>query len=1501
MSLRQTIIDNEGYAGVIGKDQSHRKIGQSDYGTYIGLGSGPSVQRAYERAGVTPEMAGDLYGKELVVGYGHMLRGDELRSYFTDETARSKFDNYSLEQAEDTLTADIPRYQEDARRVAKNKGVDIDSLSPAQQETLTEMTFQIGSSTFSSFNNFWKAMEQGDYEEAAKEIKRGRTPNSTSALYQQTPQRAEDYMKGIQSVESIDNTVIIDEPTEELIPAEEVLEPEVDVIEPIQESPPEELNLKPEDGVMLADTGIPPVYETPEELPADFTDFDEAPDELPADFQGFEETPDELPVDFAEFDETPSELPADFTGFDDTATGSGNQQYNQMVESGMTPEEIEAQIVRDSYKTPTPADGTPRVGAAEAATSGFAQGYTFGFSEPISAFAYATEEKLRGSDVSFNELYNRGKIAAKQIEHESTEDRPWLTGATTMIGGLASGLTAPAALGVKGVTAGSAMGYGALEGGVAGLGFSEEGEELSGAATGAGLGVAGAGVMAGISKAYKALKGPSTVSAVKESDALSDLVPRVETKRATNQTADDYLAATFKEETLEDILLSTDGAVRSASPEVLEAYNQKLMADAKRRRPYYDIDTDYEQQYADIVTELAEDTRAVQTPLAFNEKTLVSDSTAVAGSAPSVTPDDLRRQANASALRSDMIQYMEYVTKGPDKLANYTDLSYMAPQKSEKYLRNLSNNFKEASRRGAVNKESFDEFLNYKYTGESIRDIRDEYVERAFTEDLVQKYAARGKDISDIEPSSGTAYAASQSKDIKRLANPELPEIRAYQSKEWSEALDARIKQIRESKQGKRFEEEFDQLLRDSDVSDLRKKMTETNLLFREIDRKTGLDTEILQNNAYQAANKKAFWEINQYRNVRSVEQAMRKAGLESEELYDLVKMADKGGISSVPDSAKEAVESVVRLNKELLEASRAGGLDIADRGPYYVPKQKKTGARYIKSMEDFYTEQYLNLPERGRVLKLLNKNSDLDLEEKIGSLKPRSREMAAFLYEIRKATGLKRLTDDDVRSFFQRKVLRSDPNIARAAEVDANVLYKQNPLIADFLIDKRINTIYRNNISQAGTLIHMEPVGRALDNRAALLREMGKIRSAKAIENYRKDITNQYRNKLSSGTKDWIERAKIKYGIERVENLEALWNMMTNSIYPNLVGGVNPVGLIRNLTQPMTKTIPEMGIINPLRVGKAYLKAVKTLSNPKAIRELEVAGILPSDVSDMISVKPETLTGAGGRLYEGVESFNNVMMSAFNKTDTINRIVTYELAQDMAKEIAKGSKLGRTVVKNLPPRLAREAAEYSSTWRNAAQRTEFERKLANHYAVQTQLAYGVTGNSELVRDMGRIASMLSKWPTQVGSDIHAHALRKEWGRIGAKYGAPWLVATIAAGVLSPEEGEEEPMEEFLLGKKRGADWTGINAVTNINITPPILDGILGTTVGVADLSTGIISGDKEKARSGSKAVGRGITQFVPVLGAAWSAHGRIQRAFGSEDLGRSENLLLPEDMEFNE
>lgn len=185
MNLIQRIKNNEGYAGV-----AKHKIGTSSYGTYVGHGSYKTIVKVYKSAGVTKEMAGDLYGKEIVIGYGHMLKGKQLKDYFTKYKVRKYFDNYPKHKAEILLVADVAYFKLRAEELIIEKGLDPTTLTLNQKDVITEMVFQLGKHGMSKFKKFWRYAERGDWSRAAGEIRH-------SKLYKQAPARTKNYIKGL--------------------------------------------------------------------------------------------------------------------------------------------------------------------------------------------------------------------------------------------------------------------------------------------------------------------------------------------------------------------------------------------------------------------------------------------------------------------------------------------------------------------------------------------------------------------------------------------------------------------------------------------------------------------------------------------------------------------------------------------------------------------------------------------------------------------------------------------------------------------------------------------------------------------------------------------------------------------------------------------------------------------------------------------------------------------------------------------------------------------------------------------------------------------------------------------------------------------------------------------------------------------------------------------------------------------------------------------------------
>ena len=200
------------------------RLDSSPFGAYIGQGhrvgkteedlaaARAKIEKIYDKAGVSQNLAGDLYGKEIDIGFGHMLVGAELRNFFKDKT---QYGNLNKEAARRKLQIDVKNHQADLEVIFKERGISPKSLSKSQYNTLAEMHFQMGSDTFKTFNKMLEAVKDKDWEEAAEQIIKTGNKKEYSKLYKQTKDRALDYYKGIQNLtQTSEGQSFITTPTE---------------------------------------------------------------------------------------------------------------------------------------------------------------------------------------------------------------------------------------------------------------------------------------------------------------------------------------------------------------------------------------------------------------------------------------------------------------------------------------------------------------------------------------------------------------------------------------------------------------------------------------------------------------------------------------------------------------------------------------------------------------------------------------------------------------------------------------------------------------------------------------------------------------------------------------------------------------------------------------------------------------------------------------------------------------------------------------------------------------------------------------------------------------------------------------------------------------------------------------------------------------------------------------------------------------------------------------
>jgi len=1101
---------------------------------------------------------------------------------------------------------------------------------------------------------------------------------------------------------------------------------------------------------------------------------------------------------------------------------------------------------------------TPDYSIAETVALHSAQGTTFGTSETITGGAYAIEQMMTGENAhrSFGEAFEVGREAAKEMNRESAKQNP-VTATTTDIGsGIATSILLPGSglLKAKGAVAtAKAVGAGAAEGAVAGLGYSQDGEELFGAGLGGAFGAGGTLVMKGAGKGWRWYKGEELTKELAEQayeTGSAQLAKRVDEKMyGSNSTDTIHYGALGEDMDIESLLLTDNPRVFRAELEKIKIPDIDSSYDLLSRNVKYDskkYGLDYNKQLKEM-QQVADDK-------AYQDlgETGVGDAVDLSGAEPHIvyTPQDITAINTMAVFRAESVSFMRYVTNADARASakNFVGKGYVPPTSSSAdQIGELVGEFRKAQKAGLADESAYRAFRLHKYTLESARDIKSEWISKKSRE-LMESDGYRRED--------------------------------AIQS--------ARM--------------EFKETL-GKDISERERKFLENNFMFREIDRTTkGMDTEMLQNQAYRHGLMKDFFETKVLVEVRKATKAIRKSKYSESDIHLMMTRAELGELK-IPSDARQAVAAVTKATKFVREASESLGLKIGDKGDFYVPKRRLQGAEYVHALTEFYNSKVQGAKGTlGDLIRSTVDKTDQEVEQMIKLVSRDKAEMIGFVQEMR------RVVDGDLNvasidSIFRSGSLQSGTLKKVVKELDANALHTRNDILPEFIIDRNLGRSLLKNVTEAGDLIFMEPVGRLLDGRAQILRGLGKDNASEAVMNFRRDITGQARKSKLSSTYDWVDKMKMKYGSKPVSAALDFYEMSVSAIYPNLVGG-NPASVVRNLTQVITKTIPEMGMWSPRKIASAYGSALDQLRTTEGREALKRAGIISSDRSGLISEIGSTSVLTDSALANFQRSWNNFSMMAFNASDDLNRVVTAELALDISTAIVKKDPKALKYIDKLPPAIKSKALRiFRSDGYEIIDKRGFEIAIRDHFEVQTQIAYGKIGNSEFVRDNGRLFSMMTKWPIQVGSDIYSMTKQRKFiSRFTQKYFGPLVLANMAAHQVKDAVGDDEELDaktKFFLGNQYGGNFTGLSALSGPSALSPALTGMFAGVQGGGDMIEGLLYDDERAMRKGVKGVTGGVMQYVPVVGGGFKMYDRVQRGFYG-DSPRLDNLLLSDEYDYD-
>ena len=352
---------------------------------------------------------------------------------------------------------------------------------------------------------------------------------------------------------------------------------------------------------------------------------------------------------------------------------------------------------------------------------------------------------------------------------------------------------------------------------------------------------------------------------------------------------------------------------------------------------------------------------------------------------------------------------------------------------------------------------------------------------------------------------------------------------------------------------------------------------------------------------------------------------------------------------------------------------------------------------------------------------------------------------------------------------------------------------------IPDWARETNITKLMTKSIKEQAQAKYLRPLGQRIKVRSARMRDLGLDDQAAYWDKYANDIMGLNKSKDTFSVKEFVKKMIGKDGVD-TPTLDYIARQFANMPYIAHLG-LSPVKVARNSLQNFNHTIPHMYGTSPTGQAKALKEWTKVWSDPRKLigntsemNEYIKKGYIPTTMSEgVINDAIDMLEKSGTKINPTVrfigdkwESFGKFALGPYQKSDTLNRVVTIRLSKDLASEIAKGSSIGMKGLNRLPKSLRAEVSSLIDKGANDVA----EDKLIKHFLNKTQFGYNKSQRNLLARE-SRGLGVFQKWPVQVTSeilyDINKHGLFNK--RTLSKYGVP----AIAMGSMGAALYESDP------------------------------------------------------------------------------------------------------------
>lgn len=333
----------------------------------------------------------------------------------------------------------------------------------------------------------------------------------------------------------------------------------------------------------------------------------------------------------------------------------------------------------------------------------------------------------------------------------------------------------------------------------------------------------------------------------------------------------------------------------------------------------------------------------------------------------------------------------------------------------------------------------------------------------------------------------------------------------------------------------------------------------------------------------------------------------------------------------------------------------------------------------------------------------------------------------------------------------------------------------------------------------------------------------------------------------------------------------------MSNTVYPSFLGW-NVRAALRNYTQPLMVTAPELGHgYGQKLVAKGLFATVKgdTTGVFQMEKFLQNKNLLGSHFrGEAIATETGyTATKIGGM----IDTYNDWAMKIYSSSDTVNRMVTWNIAQQWAKDIASGHPAALKALNNTSTGLKSQLRAA-----NAIGNQEVLGDILGRYLIsKTQFNYGQEQLNKFGRETGRLFSMFTKWPAMVGSDIADIYKRKGATQGSVQFVSKYVMPMMALSLMSKYalEVDKNPMAKYLIGDLgQLAPLSSMESTLKGEMGSPVLRFGVGTAQGLYSIASEPLE-LKQAGRTFKRGVRETVKTYTPVVAPVLNEIDRISEA----------------------